>query len=148
MQTMFGFDCATCRWLHSPRTAPPIKTRHCSIEVGRFMCRQQLSDLDISGLLKYFSWIAFQRDCNINLVHAHKLGRHIERSDSRSSCSFNLIDCVMQSCGLHMYSRTRFVLWFFWIRRPTCCWVEVTSFISQSDMKQRHWRFQSLFWGV
>lgn len=113
MQTMFGFDFATCRWLHSPHTAPPIKTRHCSIEVGRFMCRQQLSDLDISGLLKYFSWIAFQRDCNINLV---------ERSDSRSSCSFSLIDCVMQSCRLHVYGRDHFVLWFFWIRMLQMSW--------------------------
>lgn len=38
--------------------APFCQLRHHSVEVGRFMCRQQLSDLDISGLLKYFSWTA------------------------------------------------------------------------------------------
>lgn len=95
-------------------TALPIKMRHCSVEAGRFMCRQQLSAEDgrcsntsheqpaLSTQLPYSS-----SPCTRAPTSAG------ERSLSKSGGSCNLVDCMLQLCRLHAYSRISFYPAFF-----------------------------------
>lgn len=81
MQTMCGFYYATCRLFYSPQTPLPIKMRHCSIEAGRFMCGQHLSDLDISELLKHFSWITWSFNAIAILISSVHMSSDVTQTD-------------------------------------------------------------------
>lgn len=96
MQAVFGFGVKSV-WVYIPPIASCQSSRCLSIEVGRFMCRQLLSDLDISGLLKHFSWTTMSFDATdilISLMHkSQNLTEREQISKSQIACC-NHVDCM------------------------------------------------------